>query len=72
MKNNLKKYTRPTPQHPTPNLLFNCIFLSKKRKAIKTILKTSTKATPQHTTTNSLEKKAIKISRNKGKLEEAL
>lgn len=39
MKNNLKKYTRATPQHPTPNLLFNCIFLSKKRKAIKTILK---------------------------------
>lgn len=26
MKNNLKKYTRATPQHPTPNLLFNCIF----------------------------------------------
>lgn len=39
MKNNLKKYTRATPQHPTPNLLFNCIFLSKKRKANKTILK---------------------------------
>lgn len=39
MKNNLKKYTRATPQHPTPNLLFNCIFLSKKRKALKTILK---------------------------------
>lgn len=71
MKNNFKKYTKATPQHPTPNLLFNCIFFKSKEKSYK---KTSTRATPQHTTTNSLEKKAIKInnSRNKGKLEEAL